>query len=272
MKQLITPLAILAVSAGTSHASLIDEPFADTSDTSLNGNTTGEGLSGTWSSGFVQSPTTLEYGDLDTSGGSVDASNQQSFGAADVSAPLPLAEGQTLWFSVLVRTDDDSSGNDDAAFALGTDALQGSRNNNVPMTNSGSGIGFTIRADGIRAASWTAGSPSRSATVSNLGEDITYLVLGEINWGAGTDLINLYLPAEDLTYGAAVSSHSAALSQGDFDTVTFSAKLDSLNGIDEIRFGTSAAAVLPAAGPIPEPASLVLLGLGGLFIARRRRA
>jgi len=39
-------------------------------------------------------------------------------------------------------------------------------------------------------------------------------------------------------------------------------------GVDEIRIGTTLADVIP----VPEPASVALLGLGGLMLLRRRRA
>jgi hypothetical protein len=84
--------------------------------------------------------------------------------------------------------------------------------------------------------------------------------------GRRSDTIELYNPDTDLSLGSVISTLTTAVDQANFDTITFERGDGVL--MDEVRFGASADEVLG----IPEPASLALLGLGGLAMLRRRSA
>ncbi|MCH7229186.1 hypothetical protein, partial [Haloferula sp. A504] len=89
-------------------------------------------------------------------------------------------------------------------------------------------------------------------------------VVGEMIFGA-TDTINIYLPDAALNQGSVVASNTATLDQTAFDTVTFATKGDGAYAVDEIRFGTTYADVVPGAvvpGPDPRITSFASVGAG----------
>lgn len=231
---------------------VIYEPFNDP-DPELKDNAAGLGFSGTWSSdGFDVAASTLFHGNLPVSGARAVIS-EQNYGSADVGSTLTdaglLADGATLWFSVIWKTGYTGGSNPDQAFALSTDSLKGSKNNNVPVNGSGSGVGFTLKGEtDIRAAYWSGGNVQRPNDGSiNLSKSTVYLIVGEIVWGdpAGdpNDYVNIYLPNEALELGPVISSVAANLNQSGLDTITFSAK-SAGGAVDEIRFGATYADVL----------------------------
>ena len=223
--------------------------------------------SSVWSgSGDIATPG-LTYGDLDssssTNAGFVDGNSASD--AVDFSGFLD--NGDTLWFSVVVNLGGIST-NPDFGFALSSSG--GSGSNLLPIGASETALGFRIKGNdgGLKAAEW-ANTITTSGTTGNVGlsAGTTYLVVGEMTFGA-TDTINLYLPDVNLNLGSVVSTKTVTLDQTAFDTITFMAKGATPGDlVDEIRFGTTSADVLP----VPEPGSLALLGLGGLMMIKRRR-
>ena len=137
--------------------------------------------------------------------------------------------------------------------------------------NGGNGLGFRVKGNngGLIAAQWTGGTISNGTGSSGLSSEGTYLIAGELIFGA-TDTINLYLPDTDLDLGVAVSTQTGTFDQTAFNTITFMNKANTLRDkIDEIRFGETYADVTPAA--VPEPGLSLLLSLAGLGLLRRRR-
>ena len=179
-----------------------------------------------------------------------------------------LDNGDTLWFSVLVNPHSTGT-NPDFGFALSTD--QGRDVNNVPLSNSGNGMGFRVKR-GLRATIWNGG-PASSSTQLSIAAGTVHLVVGEMIFGAGTDTINLYLPDTDLNLGAVVRSQTGDVDQTQFDTITFMNKAaNPRDQVDEIRFGATAADVLPSnITAIPEPSSAALLSIFGTLALLRRR-
>ena len=284
----IPPMLLLSV--GMSHAALIIyEPFDDLNST-VQGNTPGTGLTGTYTStgstspGFNVSGTSLSFGLQPTSGGSATfVGSTASTGSGNMSNTIStltsgsgslagnglLADGATLWFSVIQRTTN-NTGDDRFAFALATDGLASNTN-----LAAGQGIGFAISNSGNLTAriSTASGTHTNGANISRFGLAETILIVGKITWGA-TDTVELYLPNTSMALGSVQSTATAAVDQSLFDTLSFHTRLENnvtpgLNtnvGLDEIRFGSSLGDVL-----IPEPSSALLGGLGLLALLRRRR-
>jgi hypothetical protein len=269
--KLLTLLALLGVIAAFSGSLQADAVIYEPFDYEVGGlagqgdDANSVGLTGTWSPGFDVSTGSLSYGSLPTSGNQAVISGKSnatiSVGTTLSDAGL-LADNSTLWFSVLWKTGSSGGSNPDQAFALGTDPLKGSTNNNVPMENSGAGIGFTLKGEtDLRAVNWSNGAVNRPTDgLTNLDLDTTYLIVGEIIWAS--DTINLYLPGTDLVQTTAVATHTIALDQSTFDVVTFSAKSEG-GGVDEIRFGDGYGVVIGERSPsnfYPKDGSSVPLG------------
>jgi hypothetical protein len=256
---------------------VIYEPFAD-SEATLGANTSGMGLSGVWTANanWAVDSGSIPWGTLKFSGNQVRATTGGTGGNASISTGTTLTSsgllehGEKLWFSMLYTTTPSVSGNPDAGFALGTAALDGG--NNIPMTSSGNGIGFSVKGGQLQATTWLGGAIGRS-TASNGGEAVTgsttYLVVGEIIWGANgaaADTINLYFPNKNLQLGPVVATRSAVLDQSSFGVISYAHKNDSIPSyFDEIRFGANYASVAPAnTDPLTlEPSSFVDNKSGG---------
>jgi autotransporter-associated beta strand protein/VCBS repeat-containing protein len=235
----------------------IYDGFAGTGE--LTGFAAGSGLTGNWSgsTSFRHVAGSLSYGSLPTSGNQIEFSNgsggnggngsiQASLGTALSDAGL-LDDGATLWFSMILDSPVDGGPNPDTGFAIGTSSIIGT--NNIPMAAGEQGIGFAIKNDQLRAAYWN--TAKNQAAGQAIPRDTTMMVVGKITWGA-TDTIELFLPDTDLNLGNVVSTHSGAVNQALFDTVTFGLKTNRF-GFDELRFGGSYQDVL---GPVTDTATV----------------
>lgn len=239
---LISGSALLAMSSA--HAqTVIYEPFAD-SNTSLTGNAAGTGLTGNWTATAnlgVTVGSSLTWGSLPTSGNRVAQTTSGSATASvGISSALSnsglLADGSSVWFSMMFNTPTLNGINEDSAFILGTDTLAGA--NGIGISNSGSGLGFTFNSGGLKATSYNGGTRTQAAGVA-LTTNTNYLVTGQLIFGTNgaPDTVKLYLPTTGLVLGGVQSFTSATLSQSAFDTLAFGMKSNTAVGFDEIRFG-----------------------------------
>lgn len=276
-------------------APIIEESF-DYAVGSVSGANGGTGFTGAWSTVITAPPVVspgLTWGSLPVAGNSVNIGGNNGGASRDIGGTSVLdnaglmANGATLWFSVIMDLPPGSFTNADFNFALGTDGFAnygggefGERRN----LQAGEGIGMTIHNRSatlvdVHAAYWQNNDADAYADRNyiyqgdseaiNRWPGPTGLFVGKIEWGAddlAAETITLYAPDAALNLGSAlVSWETPALDQSAFDTVAF--QLKGSGGIDEIRFGATSGDVL-----VPEPGSLALLGLGGLAVARRRRS
>lgn len=294
-KTLLAAVTASAMIAGTASGDLyVYEPF-DYSTGALAGNSGALGLSGNWSSSgsnqqSVVSPG-LEFAGLSTTGNA--ARRTSAPGGAESSVALDATaisnltqDNSTIYFSVLLRNDRFSAGNENLAFVIGTDALAvpGSDLQNPTIVG---GEGFGVHLDGnvfndpdsngdiievfgyqIDDGVATQSTPSNPIVATDDSVS-TFMIVGKIDWApnGSNDTLTLYNVADPTTGlpGSSFATMSADLDNTLFDTLAVESQ--QVATIDEIRFGTS----LTDVGVVPEPGSLALLGLGGLLIGTRRR-
>ncbi|WP_353415664.1 DUF6288 domain-containing protein, partial [Haloferula helveola] len=259
---------------------LVYEPFDDL-DPTLNGNTPGLGLSGTWSAASAVSPGSLSYGSLATSGGRVTTGGGQfqqngiSPGTTLTDAGL-MVDGSTLWFSALIvnyNSDPAPTTDNRTYLALGTGNADG-----FDRIGGNAGSGFTVAVSkvspgGVTAQAWNDGSDgtggaTRGSTVT-VADNATFLAVGKITWGefgVEDDVFELYLPGTDLVQGAPISTIAADFDQlgvadpaNAFNTISFTGGRPNLGvpEVDEIRFGATYADVVvdvnDTTAPTPDP-------------------
>ena len=269
--------------ASTNAAALVEESFDYASTLSSGDNIAGAnggtGFSGAWvntrnSPDYVEPGDTA--GDLAVAGGKA-----QGNAWSGIARPLDgllagnLADGSTLWFSAILDLDGQNTSNADINIAL-TNAAKfnsGSFSDRENLDGAANeGVGVTHSGGNIRAVYWdNAGGRTESAATSlSIGNanPASALVVMKIDWTGSGETLTLYAPDTNLNLGAPIATLATAsnLTQTGFNNLAV--QLKDTSKVDEIRFGATSADVLP----IPEPGSLALLGLGGLLIARRRRA
>jgi hypothetical protein len=251
------------------------------SGANIGGANGGTGFSGAW----VHTRNTPDYVEPGNTAGTLSVTGGRIQGNAWSGAARPmvgslgaglLGDTTTLWFSLIMDLTGQNSSNADINVAL-TNAAKfnsssfGDRENLDGAANEG--IGVTHSGGNIRAVYWDgAGGRTESAatslTINGVGANPTNaLVVGKIEWGAGTETISLYAPDASLNLGTAITSLTTAgnLTQSGFNNLAVQFK--DTSRVDEIRFGATSDDVLG----IPEPSSTALLGLGGLALILRRR-
>jgi len=144
------------------------------------------------------------------------------------------------------------------------------------ITDSSTGIGIghgSAWGIDLNAITYNAGAFDTRTNVSNISTTLDNVIVLKFEFGAA-DKVSTWFFTEDQELSEAVFNANALSTTATFDidenTLTTLAVgiTRAGNAYDEIRIGDSFADVTP----IPEPASLALLGLGGLMMIRRRRA
>ena len=217
--------------------------------------------------------TGLTFTGLTTGGGSVarptPSGNSEMNRALSGSAvtDLTTVPSGTIYFSTLIRVNN-ISGNSNAGLVFGTHAVDPGVEP-LGATDAGQeGFGFSVNNqrlyavgidDGIRSQS----TGSLAVSTNNTLASTTYMIVGQIDWGA-TDTLTLY----NVTDVNAALPASFATITGDLDESAFTTLAlgdRQISNIDEIRFGTTLASV------IPEPSTVMLSTIGSILLLRRRR-
>ena len=255
----------------------------------LNG---GDGFSGTGGGAWVESSsgnpnitvlsTSLGVGSLPTSGnraGRTSNANRAQMNRAisNASRDALTADNTTMWFSVIWSPGAAGTGSR-SAFMFGNGAFGTSSGD--PKTGA-DGFGFSpftgSQTSTVHAAGWVSGDASDNPnTTANTGithaANESYLFAGRIDWKPnGTpDEFYLFRITDPSAAEPGVGTALASITTLDFDQSAWNriAVFENHAGDwDEIRFDTTFAGVMG----IPEPSSLLLGGLGGLLLLRRRR-
>ncbi|MFK7910536.1 MAG: sialate O-acetylesterase [Akkermansiaceae bacterium] len=236
---------------------LLYEPF-DYDTENVSGNNGGTGFGAAWSNtrgGPTVNATGKIWGALTTAGGHARGNAWSGLirpvGSTLADAGL-MANGVTLWFSVILDLDSQNTSNADISVALGTDQFVsgtfGDRENLV----DGEGIGVTHSGGTVQGVYWQDNdadtiaerNENNSSTVINGsgGNSTRALIVGKIEWGAGngdSETLTLYAPDTNLTQGTPTMAAWAipALNQSLFDSLAIQFKDNSQ--VDEIRFGAT---------------------------------
>ncbi len=251
---------------------VIYEPFAYSASV-LNGasGTNEVGFSAPWvANASTNLSSNLPYGSLLTKGAGVGnlAGGQNRFGggrAVDASALANnglLADGATLWFSAIMGYDSGGNRtNSTLVMVLGDEPMSGGNFAYNFTTAGATGLGVilgrttingTIRAVQIRDTTFGAsgfagnvyGTGGTTAVLPGANTNVDYkLVVGRIQWGAGADTIDLFLPDENMEVDLNTphSTLTVDVNQSGFDNISF--KRGDRVVLDEIRFGASYASV-----------------------------
>jgi len=235
------------------------------------------GFAGAWNahSEITLAAESLEWGALTAIGGSIgNLTNITNFGGSRAISPAALADngllddGSILWFSMIL-------GGKDLSVALANNTFDtGSFRNWIQDDGlqAGSGVGIyltnkTVTATHFRDAA--AGSSLINGSWNDINgkvlTDQNRLVIGKISWGSGSDVVEIYLPKENLALPETPSSVlTVDVDQATFDTLTFNRS--GIVTLDEIRFGSTYESVLqgtvamsPDTGaPAPNPMAFTI--------------
>lgn len=245
---------------------------ANTTGIALTGGATyGNGSSGNQPDTLVITNTGMTFGSLVTSGGAITfgtGTNVASIGTTSTTS------GTTVWGSYLVSmSSTSSSGSDGMEVRLNTtstsssgDAYFRSGADARGASSAGLGVGYDVNL--------TAGGTLTNGT--------NYIILSKFNFGPSGGASVWALNSTQFAAFVAADRDESFLTSSNVTAFATDAQTGSFgwNGaffeivnqnvtgtLDEIRFGESLLDVTP----IPEPASLSLLGAGSLLFLRRRR-
>jgi len=224
----------------------------------VSGNDGGTGFAGAWNN--TRGNPTIDatgkiWGALTTAGGHARGSAWSGLirpvGSTLADAGL-MANGGTLWFSVIFDLDDQNTANADISLALGTDQFVSGVFGDRENLTAGEGIGVSHSGATIQGVYWqnndadtvSERTENNSSTVinGNGGNSTSALIVGKIEWGVGngdSETLTLYAPDTNLAQGAPTMAAwlIPALDQSQFDSLAIQFKDQSQ--VDEIRFGAT---------------------------------
>ncbi len=251
----LVALALGLVGATAAEAdTILQEPF-DYTSANITGQNGGDGFSAAWvnpetTSDWRVAGAGLSYSGIVSAGKAADSLLNNRYEASRTFDTTGLTgDGNMVWFSFLYNIA--AGAKDDAgsvSFFGGKDGW-GVSFDSADSQEVRAMIGGTVASSGVD-----------SGTVA-----VTHVVVGKITFSdAGNDTVAIWL--DDIT--ASGAAHSSV--SGDLADPTGEVYLNAfIKGwdveVDELRLGTTLGSVMP------EPATLALLGLGGLALVLRRR-
>jgi hypothetical protein len=240
-----------------------------------------------WSTG-------LSFGTLSTTGKSVRRSSFSGDAKMHRELTVAVAEdvtsGSTVWFSLLMKDTSNYDHHTTGTFFLSDGPITNAGAKGTTQKLPGDALGVTFRHAEYQGAGMDVqGIASESGTtILSTGfvdgptphGNTTYLIVGRIDWATGSnDALTLYNLATTTTWDGTApdASYQFATVSADVDQsalTTLAMGEAQYTTVDEIRFGETFADVVPGLELelIPEPATMALLGLGGLMMIRRRKA
>jgi hypothetical protein len=300
-------MMVLAVAAVT-HGALVEESFDYTVGSALAGLNGGSGFGGEWDAWSDGLTTTIEsgslgLGDLLTSGNKLlfDRDAGPTFQGLAAARPVGVTitpdVGNTLYQSFLFEWEPQATGATQKFFAgVASHGDLSGLGSGIQPAASGHEMEVQVVTDGNptttpKVRTISAGSGDVDSTINS---NQVYLAVASFdNIGSGTnnqtgtlwifdtaDAVNAILGTNDTTVLDTNALGKAVLNGGNghaFDPTKFIKLAGDIGGaggefdmrVDELRYDSELPAVLPA---IPEPASVALLGLGGLAMLARRRS
>lgn len=275
---LLTAGVLIAATTGGAHATLLGyEGFDSYSPTAaIAGQSGGTNWTGAWTG---SSAPIVQAGGLNYSAGSITINGGANNALADDTnadtlLSRPFTAAGDVWFSLLFQPS--STSGDYFYFYLSDDADYLSSGD---MGVTGATV-YSARAQATPSSDRDQGDSSVSVTngtvvflVGHIYNDPTYddddIGSGDPADPASLDTIDLWINPTSLTLGTPSAS---SLRIFEISTVsTFGIRAVNLDAgdapqFDELRIGTTLADVIP----VPEPASLALIGLGAIALIRRK--
>lgn len=278
----LVAVAAVALLAGSANAAVIVyEGFnypAGNIDGTQNG---GTGMTGAWATSGIQKLYTvagsgLTFTGLSTEGNAAQRSDRS--GGAEMNRGISVAsqnaltaDNSTIWFSVLMDTADSYPKGNQMAFLFSSDPISGPKD--TPVSVSGGeayGVGFEdTDPSKLHGLAVDDGTSSYSDDgISGIGRNEKFFIAGKINWApnGSNDTLTVYNVTDpNLPLPSPFATMTDDLDQSQFDTLAIGDKQHGI--VDEIRLGQS----MEDVGLVPEPATMALLGLGGIGVLLRRR-
>jgi hypothetical protein len=283
----IAALALLAITSGTSAALYFSEDFNYTSGQDIAGKTGGTGLETTtgWSYSNANATGTvvsgLTFGSLVTSGNALEVTQSSAtFSSGYISRGITATAtaDNTLWGAALYNY---ASHSGQVNQAIGIDSGPGYETALIPNRgwntypsvaygdNDDSFFDVSPRGDNagttyLFIGKWTnIGGDADTSTAEGWMFD-----LAAFNSLVAAGITEANLDTYAISQTAPLTGTTVPVTDQDLNLGgTIGAGGDITATMDEIRFGDDLGSVIP----VPEPATMGLLGLGGLALLRRRR-
>ncbi|BCX46799.1 hypothetical protein HAHE_07070 [Haloferula helveola] len=243
---------------------LLYEGFDYTAGQNINTQDGGFGFGGPWAS-TLRNPKaqngSKDWGALRFSGGHARGDGWSALvrplGSTLSDAGL-MANGATLWFSVVFDLENQNFTNADLHFALASDQFEPVNYSDRKNLVAGEGIGVTHDRARVRGAYWQDNDTDTVAELATKNSSYYIdgsggalprgLLVGKIEWGAddlANETLTIYAPGKDLSLGDPVMEPWSipALDQSQFDVLALQFKDTPV--MDEVRFAATSAGVLP---------------------------